>query len=265
MQTKGEKIMWKWLGIVVLVLVLGLAGGLYYLYSNLGSMVRVAIERYGSEATQSTVSVSSVTLKIQSGEGAIEGLKIHNPNGFSDGDAVQLGLASLSIDPQSVMGAAPIHIKEIVIDGPQVLYEQAANGGSNLDAIKRNVTAYGNKFAGGEQPSQTAPTGENKSERKLIIDNLYVRNGKVAVNAAALGAAGVPGVTEALPTIHLSNIGRAQGGATPAEVSKEVVGAISQEAARVGATALTDQLVKSGALGKNGAAIGGALKGLLGH
>jgi uncharacterized protein involved in outer membrane biogenesis len=265
MQTKGE-IMWKWLGILVLVLVLGLAGGLYYLYSNLGSIVRVAIERYGSEATQSTVSVSSVTLKIESGEGAIQGIKIHNPTGFSDGDALQLGLASLSLDPQSVMGTAPIHIKEIVIDGPQVLYEQATNGGSNLDAIKRNVTAYGNKFQGGEQPSQTTPPGgEKKAERKLIIDDLYVKNGKVAVSAAALSAAGVPGVTEALTPIHLSNIGRAQGGATPAEVAKEVIGAISQEAGRVGATALTEQLVKSGVLGKNGSAIGGALKGLLGH
>jgi hypothetical protein len=262
---KEGKTMWKWIAAIVLVLVLAIVGGLYYVYTNLGSYVRVAIERYGSEATQTTVHVSSVTLKIEASEGAIKGLTIHNPNGFSSANALSLGVASLVVDPQSVLGSGPIHIKEVVIDAPQVLYEQGM-GGSNLDTLKHNVNAYAAKLGGASPPSATpSATGGTKPERKLIIDNLYVRNGKVAVSESALKGISGLGYATALPTIHLSNIGRAKGGATPAEVTQQVVGAITQEAAIVGAEALTQELVKSGALGKNGAAVGGIFKGILGH
>ena len=53
------------LGLLVLVVVLG-AGG-YYLFLNLDHYIKVAIEKYGTAATQSEVSLSSVSLSVTTG------------------------------------------------------------------------------------------------------------------------------------------------------------------------------------------------------
>lgn len=56
------------IGVVALVIVAGV--GLYFLYSNLGGILKAAIEKYGAEATQASVSVDSVTLSPTDGQAA---------------------------------------------------------------------------------------------------------------------------------------------------------------------------------------------------
>lgn len=243
------------IGVAVLLVVL--AGGVYYLYSNIEGYIKTALETYGSEATQSQVKVAGVKLSVSSGEGGLSGIVIGNPKGYSSANAFSLGLASLKVDTGSV-SKNPVVIKEIVIDRPHVVFEMGGDGGSNLQTIQRNVNAYAAKMGGGGAPAQKPAAGAKEPERKLIIENLYVRNGQIAASHALLKG---QIISTGLPTIHLTNIGRAKGGATPAEIANEVIGAISQQANKAAMADVTKSLdaLKGAVGGAVGEALGGAL------
>ena len=231
-----------------------IAIGLYFLLSSLNSIVKAAVEKIGSEATQPQVSLSGVDIQITTGKGAMRGLTVGNPSGFKSERAFNLGEISLQVDVGSVMKDTVV-IKEIVIAAPEVTYELASLG-SNIDALQRNLNAY---MGGGGAKAEKSEGG-----KKLVIENLYVRNGKVNVSATALGG---KTMTTPLPDIHLTNIGKQSGGATAGEVTQQVLSAIGQSAAKA-ATSLPDvgKLVgsaKESAAGAAGAA-GEGLKKLFG-
>ncbi|MGE5893616.1 MAG: hypothetical protein ACM34I_06130, partial [bacterium] len=60
--------------IIVAAVVVVLAAALYFLVTNIDSIVKAAIEKYGSEVTKTDVRVSSVKIKLSSGEGAVSEL-----------------------------------------------------------------------------------------------------------------------------------------------------------------------------------------------
>jgi hypothetical protein len=248
----------KKIGIALLILIALVGGAFYYVYSNAGSLIKSAIETYGSEATKTAVRVSSVSLSLSAEKGAVtvKDLSVANPEGYSANDALKLGSVSVSIDPKSVAGTGPIVIREISIDHPAVSYEHNLTSG-NLDVLRKNVASYSGQAASGGGSGTSA--GPAQQSRKIIIDDLYVRDGTVTVSDPVLKEARL---NAALPLIHLSNIGKAKGGATQAEVVQLVLGVIMNSAIQVGAGTLTQNLgTAGGALGKTAP---GALKGLFG-
>jgi hypothetical protein len=247
--------MLKKIGIGVVVLLIIIAGVGYYLFSNLDSYIKAAIEKYGSQATQASVTLDSVVVSLTTGEGGMVGLNVGNPKGFATPHAITVGAITLKLDTSTVTGSGPIVIKEIDIDKPQVTYEIGNTGGSNLDAIQKNTEAFAGSSGG-----NSAPTAGGGQERKLIINDLYVRDGQIGVSATVLQG---KAVNAPLPTIHLTDIGKNSNGATAAQVANQVLGAITSEAAKVGSSALTSSLT-SGVTGAGSNATG-ELKGLLGH
>ena len=163
---------------LVVVLLVAVGGGFYYLYSNLDAIVKAAIESYGGDATQAKVSVKTVKLSLTSGEGTISGLVVGNPSGFATPQALSLGSVSMKVDTASVTRMAsdikaPLVIKEVVIASPAITYERGTSTG-NLEKIQENVTRY----AGLDKSKPAAkPAAGGKEEPKLIIENLYVRDG----------------------------------------------------------------------------------------
>lgn len=262
----------KKLALAFAIVVIALAGAAYYFASNLDSLVKAVVERYGSEATQARVSLKAVELSPTSGMGRLQGLTVGNPKGFATAEAISLGDIRVSLDIATLQ-SNPIVIREVLITQPTVTYEYAA-GGSNLEAIQKNVQAYAARFsgqparAGGSQGSTTpaGSKGDAADERRVIIERLLVTDGKIGVNHAALQGRSM---TSALPTIELTDIGKDKGGASPAEVTEEVIGTISAQAARVASADLQKQLgaALKGQAGSIGGAADGAaerLKGLLG-
>ena len=244
---------WLYIGGVILVL---LAIGLYYLYSSLNSIVKAAVEKTGSEATQAQVKLKDVNIELTSGKGALRGLTVGNPSGFKTDKAMGLGEISVQVDIGSVTKDTVV-IKEIVIAAPEVTYE-LGSGGSNIDALQRNVNAYA---GAGKGKAEKSGGGQGK---KLVIEHLYVRNGKVSVSAAELQG---KTLSAPLPDIHLTDIGKKSGGATAGEVAQQVLTAVGQAATRA-ATSLPDvgKLVGSAKEEAAGAAkgAGGGLKKLFG-
>ena len=207
-------------GLVVVVLVV-VGAAVFFLYSNLDSLVKTAVEDVGTKATGAKVSLANVELSPTDGKGSMRGLIVGNPKGFETDHAVKLGEISVSVDIATLTGDT-IVVKEIVIAGPEVIYEMGGNG-SNLDTIKSNVESFVQSAAGGG--SGDASGGE--SEKKIIIEDLYIRDGKVSVSASFLGgkALGAP-----LPDIHLEDVGKDEGGASPAEIAQQITEAITGSA-----------------------------------
>ncbi len=205
-------------GIVLAVVV----AGLFYLGSRLDSIVQAAIERYGSEATGTQVSVSSVNLSLREGRGTLHGLSIANPQGFSDGDAIRFGTITLAFDLDSLRGRSPIIINEATIEAPYVAYEQNRAGKSNLQTIEANIDRY--RGPGSETPKpQTAP-GE---EQRILIKKFVFEDGKIQISAPELKEP----IDRNLPSIRMNDVGGSQG-ATPPEIGKLVLAQFARSAGR---------------------------------
>ena len=93
---------------------------------------------------------------------------------------------------------------------------------SNVDALQRNVDAYVQKMGGGSGGSESSGGGEGP---KLVIEHLRIRGGKANVSASILQG---QTLSAALPDIHLTDIGKDKGGASPADIAKKVMDALNQ-------------------------------------
>jgi hypothetical protein len=185
-------------------------GGLVFVWSNLDSIVKDAIQTYGSEATKTTVSVAEVKLTLESGEAKITGLKVGNPAGFSDPNIFELGMISAKIDISTIT-QNPIIIDEIIISAPAVVYEINQAGVSNVDVLKKNLGAGS---GGGGKSAASSSGGE---ELKMVIRKLVVEGTSAKVRIAALGN---KEQSVKLPRIQLTDVGKKSKGATAAEVAQ---------------------------------------------
>lgn len=242
-------------GVIVVIVV----GAVFFLYSSLDSIVKAAVENVGSQATQTKVTLDTVKISPTSGEGSLKGFRVGNPAGFKSDSAMRFDEVSVKVDVGSVTKDV-IVLREVAITAPQVTYEINQHGGSNISTIQKNVDAF-SKSMGAGQGGAAKPAAEKEGGgKKVIIENLYVRDGKVGVSAAFLGG---KEVSAPLPTIHMTNIGKDKGGATPAEVADKILSSISQSATKAVSSLGIDKMMKQGAEGaqkmlQNGA--GGATK-----
>lgn len=261
------------IGFAALVLVIGL--GAYFLMSNLDHIIKNAVEKYASAATQSSVSLDSVKLTLSSGDGQLSGLSIANPKGFSTPKAFYLGSVKVNVDTPSIRGTGPIIIHEVIIDQPQVTYELLNSGDSNLQTIQKNTQAYASSFQKGsstndQQASVAGAEDAQKPSRKIVINNLIIRNGHVAIAQELLQGRQLG---TSLPEIHLTDIGKNSGGATVAQVTQQVLSAIISSASQASITELAKEkisgvlkAVPASAIGAGAVdAVGTHLKGVFGQ
>jgi hypothetical protein len=203
------------------VVVIGVGYGAYYLLSNLDSIVKSAIEQYGSEITGTRVRVGSVKISLTEGRGTIRGLRVGNPSGFSNDDAFSLGEITLDLDSGSIT-KSPIVIETLTIAAPQVRYEMTANAKSNVDAILANVKKY--QGSSGGQPAAEESGGE---PLKLKVQKFTFQDGKVDVDVTAL-AETEKDTSVALPALTMKNLGGETGG-PPGDIGAEVMRKYSEK------------------------------------
>lgn len=211
----------KFLIIIGVVLVIIIAGVIIML-TSLNRIVAAAIGKYGSLVTQTSVSVSSVDIKLSAGAGSVNGLTIGNPSGFSGPAAFQLGSISTKIDTGSITKELVI-IDNVTISGPYIMYEVNDSGKANINIIKQNIQRFQDKSASKKTTGQKGDPGKSVN---LKIRKLLIENGKVDVRIAALSD---KALSTKLPRIELSDIG-GKGGASPAEVGAQILSALTKEA-----------------------------------
>lgn len=237
-------------GVIIVIVIAVIA----YMLSNLDSIVKEAVETQGSEITQAKVTLNEVEISASDGMARMAGLVIGNPEGFKSDYAFSLGGIKVKLDVGTVLEDKVI-ISEIAIDGPQIIYE-LGDSGNNLDALKRNVNNYlGVDEASGKAPAGEKPTAKSdEGGKKLIIEHIYIRGGTISVSASLLQG---KKITTPLPDLHLKDIGKKEGGASPGEVVNEVITAVQNAA-----TKSVGSLNIKGLVGDVGKAVEGQLKGV---
>jgi hypothetical protein len=224
------------------LLLAALAGGAYWLHGNLDRLVQEAITRYGSEITGAPVSVAAARLEPTNGRGELRGLRIGNPAGFKTPYAVQADRIELELDLSSLASDVVV-IRKIAVIAPDVIYEKGERQ-TNFDALQAQIA----KAVG--QSSNTSPG------KKLIVQELVVRNARAQASAAFLSG---KTVTVTLPDLQLRDLGKAEGGLTPAQLGQRIAAAMEK---RLTAAVSFDKLLQSvgGALNRAGDALQGLFK-----
>ena len=202
----------------ILVLLITIGFGVYYLLSNLDGLVKTAIETYGSEATQTSVRVDNVKIVLQDGSGAIHGLTVANPQGFGTPQAFSLGEIATQIDLKSLSKDVPV-IEHITIRAPEIFFELNEKGQNNLDKLKNNLQSGASK---------TASPSSGKSdvqEPKLIIRKLLFADGSIHARVVPLNK----DYELKLPSIQMNDLG-GKTGATPSQIATQVVKVLTDRA-----------------------------------
>ncbi|MBG0790754.1 MAG: hypothetical protein H0S80_09680 [Desulfovibrionaceae bacterium] len=243
---------------------------------NLGDLIKAAVEKYGPPITKTEVRLGSADISILSGSGSLENFFLGNPQGFSMPSALECGTIRVSVETDSLT-TDTIVINEIYVDGPVVSYEKKGST-DNFQTIVNNI----NKTVAGERKADKAAEDktatETGSEKKIVINDFIVKNGKINVGGSLLKVFGDKGMGIALPDIHLKDIGKDKE-TTPAEafsqILAEMTGDVSGSVTQFGKE-LQKQLGKAveGAgkaledaakgAGEGADSVGGAIKGLFG-
>jgi len=208
-----------------LIVILAIAGGTYYIFSNLDTLVKSAIEKHGSEVTKTAVSVGEVKIKLTDGSGSIKGLTIANPSGFDTVHAFSLGEITVGIDIKSLQ-QEPYIINEVTVRAPQIYLEVNSEKKTNLNELKNNLTGGGKpaKAINNESTAKSA-TSDNKAPR-LIVRSLVFADGIIQVKVKPLNN---KEYKLKLSSLKMKDLGGTSG-VTPTELAKEIINRLITQA-----------------------------------
>lgn len=196
-----------------LLVLTALIGGTVFLRpSNIDALIDESIEDYGSAMAKTRVSVDTVKIAPASGRGTISKFVIGNPAGFKSAYAVKADRIDFEVDLASIKKDVVV-VRFVVIDGPEVLYQQG-DSTTNFDVILNNIVGY----------LGSVEKGIGAQGKRLVIEELTIYNARAQASAAFMNNGNV---SVALPDISLKNIGKARGGLTPGELGQEVIRALN--------------------------------------
>ena len=216
-------------GIVVLVVA---AAVVVHLFAD--SALKAAIETAGTKALSVGVSVEDVDLSILAGRVGFQNLVIDNPPGYEHDRLLELAKARIAVATGSLLSDT-VNIKEIKLDGVNVVLEQRGVSGNNIQDVIKAMPAQGTEEKG---KAESEPGG-----KKLHIDNLEITNAAVKVKLLPLpGKADT--LTLKLAPIKMTDLGGDNDLDTVA-LSRTVLLAIAGGIAEQGADVLPTEMLTS--------------------
>lgn len=257
----------KYILIGVGVLLAAFIGMLIVGAMNLGPIIKTATEKVGPQITKTDVKLGSADVSIFSGTVSLSDFLLGNPKGFSMPSAIECDNISVKMEADS-LATDTIIIHEIFVDGPVISYEKKGKT-DNFKTIVNNIkkTIAGEKKAEQKQEADKPAETETGAEKKIIINNFIVKNGKINLGGSLLNAFGDGGVGIDLPDLHIKDIGKEKK-TSPAEafaiILGEMTGDVTGTVTQVGKQ-LQEQLGKAveGVTGSTGK-VGETIKGLFG-
>lgn len=193
----------------------------------LGTIVKAAIEQVGPTITKTTIKLDSVDISPLRGLVELKGLEVGNPSGYKSPTAMKLGTARLRMNVFSVLSKTII-VDEILVEAPEITVEGGLSK-NNLLTIQDNAlhAVPGGGSAEGVEKKAAAPA--SPSSTKILIKEFTFKKGRAAVHLDA-GPLGTQDLSMGLPDIHLKDIGKDTGGATPEQAVSAVFSAVMRAA-----------------------------------
>jgi len=193
--------------LVIVVLVVG---------SQAGGIIKTAVEEIGPEVTGSQVTLSEANVSLLGGTAGLKHFVLGNPKGFKSDNLIQVNKVDVALDVNSLFSEV-VHIKHIVIDSAELTYELSGKG-SNVAALQKQIEQ--STGAGATASTDNGQAGaESAPAKKVIIDKILITGTKINLAASLLQGEGASVI---VPDIELKDLGKDQGGATPADVAKKV-------------------------------------------
>ncbi|MSU68707.1 MAG: hypothetical protein EXS40_09070 [Opitutaceae bacterium] len=176
----------------------------------LGSAVTAGVNHFAPKLTQTSVVLQGASISPLTGSGTLTGLVIGNPKGWGETPLCTLGKVHLNVAPFSLLSDR-ILINEIVVDAPEINYETKIIA-SNVADLLKSVDAT----LGGGNKALTATTKDGKPI-KVEVKKFRLTNARVR-----LGADGA-GLTIPMSDMELHDLGTAEGGLTPEQLTSAIV------------------------------------------
>lgn len=224
----------------LLILLLIIVAIVWFAFANLETIVKKAVNKFGSEAVGTQVVLDGFKLSILNGEVTLKGLTVANPKGYEKPYLFSLDKVFVKVDIKSLMKDTII-VDEITIDAPTMTYEMASFTKNNISDIMANLDKGGKAPEKAQAPAKTETAEASAKPAKKVIIN------KVSVNATAVDAAiklpEIPGVYKSqtvsqaitLPNIVIKDIGREKNGANMVDAGKIIFKRVlSETTAQVG-------------------------------
>ncbi len=201
------------IGVVVVVLIIIIVMAV----SNLGPMIKTAVNKYGPGITKTDVRLNDVDVSLFSAEATLTDFLLGNPQGFNTPHAMTVKKIHVNVDEKSIL-EDPIVIDKIEVLAPHINYEikgKTDNFRALLDNIKKTTGA---KEAPPE-PKQPTPAEGEKPKKNILIKEFILKDGTVDLATTVLKD---QTVTATLPDLHLTDIGKKEGGTTPAKAFQTI-------------------------------------------
>jgi len=218
----------KWIiigGAVAIFIIILIVVGI----SNLGPIVKSAVNTYGPRITKTEVRLEDVDISIFSGEARLKNFCLGNPKGFKSPQAIKVGSIYVDVDEGSLAGETII-IDKIEVVRPEITYEKAHQT-DNFKTILNSVrSSLGTKGPRKKQPEK------DSGGKRILIRNFIVRDGKVNLTMSMLAG---KSISTSLPDIHLKNVGKKKEGVSPAKAFEEVFAALYE---KITSPEVTDKL-----------------------
>ncbi|BAW80628.1 hypothetical conserved protein [Candidatus Nitrosoglobus terrae] len=206
--------------LITLLIIISIA--LYFAWSNLDSIAAGAIEKYGSQAIGTPVTVGKVEILLEKGTAQINNLTIGNPQGYQSDHVMEIGTIQAGLDISSLK-TNTIVVNEIVIDGAGINAEIKGTQ-SNLTQIRDNLKQQASSAEPSAQPAETETetTTEQKPAapgKKFIVKAFRFTNGQAT---ALIDAVNIKQAIK-IPDISLQDIGAKSGGVAGSELAQQIL------------------------------------------
>lgn len=233
------------------------------LMSNIDTIIKKGVETMGPKILQAPVTLKDVKISVSHDTGELDGLTIGNPAGYKTKYAFKLGKILINLDAKTI-ATDTVHIRDVLIRAPQIMYEGALGKKNNLSQLQANVESFIGAGKNGNKETGTSESKKSGGGKKIQIDHLKIEDGSIGVSMGLLQG---KSLTVPLPTIELNDIGKKKG-ASISDVLNQILAAVNNAAlpaVRGAVTNFTKGLVGSSEAVKENAQKGlDKLKGLFG-
>ncbi len=204
--------------LVILIIIIAVA------VSNLGPMIKTAVNKYGPGITQTDVKLADVDVALFAAEATLADFLLGNPEGFDTPEAVTVKKIHVNLNEKTIM-QDPIVIDRIEVVSPHINYEIKGKT-DNFRAILNNIKETTGAKEAPPAEKKPAPPEKEKPKKNIIIKDFILTDGQVNLAMTMLKD---QKVTATLPDLHLKNIGEKDGGITPAKALQIIFDAIYEE------------------------------------
>jgi uncharacterized protein involved in outer membrane biogenesis len=201
------------------------------------SLLKTGIESAASKTLNVGVNIDNMDFSIFGGSVGFQNLVIDNPPGYKYEKLLEVGDARIAVNLGSLLEDT-VNIKEIKLDGVNVVLEQKGVTSNNLQDVIKSI------------PEGEPQDEKEKAGKKLHIDDLEITN--IVVKAKLLPVPGkVDSITLKLNPIKMTDLG-SDNKLDTAKLSGKILLAIATGVAEQGAGILPDDLTNAmkTALGK---------------